>query len=192
MSYRNIKSSKPGATWSDVNGIENLPESSPTWRHFPGLPLLLFPLPSVSTCSPLPPPPAPGWARPAGPGGTRTTADRLTHLGFVGEPQHREHGGQRDAHVGHELKHCGTGARVEDEPAPPAAPTPHRAREPPLCGQPEADERGRRWARGQEGKGEGREEEEKGRRDVGSPRSLRLYGCPQSSGIKNKKQRDWA
>lgn len=104
------------------------------------------------------PPSSPStWmARPAGPGGTRTTADRLTHLGFVGEPQHREHGGQRDAHVGHELKHCGMGARVEDEPAPPAAPTPHRAREPPLCGQPEADERGRRWARGQEGKGEGR------------------------------------
>lgn len=45
---------------------------------------------------------------------------------------------------------------MEDEPAPPATPTPHRAREPPLCGQPEADERGRRWARGQEGKGEGR------------------------------------
>lgn len=37
----------------------------------------------------------------------RTGADHLPHLGFVGESQHREDGRQGDAHVWHELKHCG-------------------------------------------------------------------------------------
>ena len=68
--------------------------------------------PFVSTCLPTSSLWHPDRARPAGPGGTLTTTDHLAHLGFIGEPQHGEHGGQGDAHVWHELKHCRVWAEV--------------------------------------------------------------------------------